>query len=175
MHIGTKQAASLLAFAVIILAVLSAAPVEEKKGEENLEEMKIEALGFDKATDTPVVLLTDKKKETVLPIWIGLCEARSVEIGMSGVVPPRPLTYDLMAAMLRTLDAEVTRIVITDLRDRVFYAQVVLSVNGRVSRIDARPSDALALASRMKSPIFVDKSVIRKAALTDSDAPKREL
>ncbi|KAB2832002.1 MAG: bifunctional nuclease family protein, partial [Candidatus Dadabacteria bacterium] len=111
----------------------------------------------------------------VLPIWIGLCEARSVEIGMSGVVPPRPLTYDLMAAMLRTLDAEVTRIVITDLRDRVFYAQVVLSVNGRVSRIDARPSDALALASRMKSPIFVDKSVIRKAALTDSDAPKREL
>ncbi|KAB2832238.1 MAG: bifunctional nuclease family protein, partial [Candidatus Dadabacteria bacterium] len=69
MHIGTKQAASLLAFAVIILAVLSVAPVEEKKGEENLEEMKIEALGFDKATDTPVVLLTDKKKETVLPIW----------------------------------------------------------------------------------------------------------
>ena len=137
--------------------------------------MKIEALGFDKMTDTPVVLLTDKKKETVLPIWIGLCEARSVEIGMSGVVPPRPLTYDLMAAMLRTLDAEVTRIVITDLRDRVFYAQVVLSVNGKVSRIDARPSDALALASRMKSPIFVDKSVIKKAALTDSDAPKREL
>jgi bifunctional DNase/RNase len=165
----------LLAFAVIILAVLSVAPVEEKKSEENLEEMKIEALGFDKMTDTPVVLLTDKKKETVLPIWIGLCEARSVEIGMSGVVPPRPLTYDLMAAMLRTLDAEVTRIVITDLRDRVFYAQVVLSVNGKVSRIDARPSDALALASRMKSPIFVDKSVIKKAALTDSDAPKREL
>jgi bifunctional DNase/RNase len=165
----------LLAFTVIILAVLSVAPVEEKKEEENLEEMKIEALGFDKMTDTPVVLLTDKKKETVLPIWIGLCEARSVEIGMSGVVPPRPLTYDLMAAMLRTLDAEVTRIVITDLRDRVFYAQVVLSVNGKVSRIDARPSDALALASRMKSPIFVDKSVIKKAALTDSDAPKREL
>ena len=165
----------MLAFAVIILAVLSVTPVEEKKEEENLEEMKIEALGFDKMTDTPVVLLTDKKKETVLPIWIGLCEARSVEIGMSGVVPPRPLTYDLMAAMLRTLDAEVTRIVITDLRDRVFYAQVVLSVNGKVSRIDARPSDALALASRMKSPIFVDKSVIKKAALTDSDAPKREL
>ena len=175
MHIGTKQAASLLAFAIIILAVLSVAPVEEKKEEENLEEMKIEALGFDKTTDTPVVLLTDKKKETVLPIWIGLCEARSVEISVSGVVPPRPLTYDLMAAMLRTLNAEVTRIVITDLRDRVFYAQVVLSVNGKVSKIDARPSDALALASRMKSPIFVDKSVIRKAALTDSDAPKREL
>lgn len=175
MHIGTKRAASLLAFAVIVLTVLSIAHGGEKKNDDNLEEMKIEALGFDRTTDTPVVLLTDKKKETVLPIWIGLCEARSLEIGMSGIVPPRPFTYDLMAAMLRTLNAEVRRIVITDLRDRVFYAQVVLSVNGKISRIDARPSDAIALASRMKSPIFVDKSVIKKAALTDSGALKREL
>lgn len=175
MHIGTKRTASLLAFAVIVLTVLSIAHGGEKKNDDNLEEMKIEALGFDRTTDTPVVLLTDKKKETVLPIWIGLCEARSLEIGMSGIVPPRPFTYDLMAAMLRTLNAEVRRIVITDLRDRVFYAQVVLSVNGKISMIDARPSDAIALASRMKSPIFVDKSVIRKAALTDSGALKREL
>jgi uncharacterized protein len=175
MHIGTKRAASLLAFAVIVLTVLSIAHGGEKKNDDNLEEMKIEALGFDRTTDTPVVLLTDKKKETVLPIWIGLCEARSLEIGMSGIVPPRPFTYDLMAAMLRTLNAEVRRIVITDLRGRVFYAQVVLSVNGKISRIDARPSDAIALASRMKSPIFVDKSVIKKAALTDSGALKREL
>lgn len=175
MHIGTKRAASLLAFAVIVLTVLSIAHGGEKKSDDNLEEMKIEALGFDRTTDTPVVLLTDKKKETVLPIWIGLCEARSLEIGMSGIVPPRPFTYDLMAAMLRTLNAEVRRVVITDLRDRVFYAQVVLSVNGKISMIDARPSDAIALASRMNSPIFVDKSVIRKAALTDSGALKREL
>jgi bifunctional DNase/RNase len=175
MIIGTKRAASLLAFAVIVLTVLSIAHGGEKKNDDNLEEMKIEALGFDRTTDTPVVLLTDKKKETVLPIWIGLCEARSLEIGMSGIVPPRPFTYDLMAAMLRTLNAEVRRIVITDLRDRVFYAQVVLSVNGKISRIDARPSDAIALASRMNSPIFVDKSVIKKAALTDSGALKREL
>lgn len=175
MHIGTKRAAFLLAFAVIVLMVLSIAHGGEKKSDDNLEEMKIEALGFDRTTDTPVVILTDKKKETVLPIWIGLCEARSLEIGMSGIVPPRPFTYDLMAAMLRTLNAEVRKIEITDLRDRVFYAQVVLSVNGKISRIDARPSDAIALASRMNSPIFVDKSVIKKAALTDSGALKREL
>jgi len=175
MNIGIRQAASSLVFAVMVLTVLSIAPGAEKKNGDNLVELKITSLGFDRTTGTPVVLLTDKNKEVVLPIWIGLCEARSIQIGISGIVPPRPLTYDLMAAMLRTLDAEVVRIEITDIRDRVFYARVIVSVNGKISGIDARPSDALALASRMNSPIFVDKSVIRKASLTDSGALKREL
>ncbi|MGH7849517.1 MAG: bifunctional nuclease family protein [Thermodesulfobacteriota bacterium] len=164
-----------MAFCVIVFVAVSVALGVEKKDEDSLQEMEIEALGFDRVTQTPVVLLTDKKKETVLPIWIGLCEARSIEIGLSGVIPPRPLTYDLVAAMVRTLNAEVKRVVITDLRDQVFYAQVVMSVNGKVSNIDARPSDAIALATRMKSPIFVNKSVIRKAALSDSGALRREL
>lgn len=164
-----------MAFCVIVFVAVSVALGVEKKDEDSLQEMEIEALGFDRVTQTPIVLLTDKKKETVLPIWIGLCEARSIEIGLSGVIPPRPLTYDLVAAMVRTLNAEVKRIVITDLRDRVFYAQVVMSVNGKVSNIDARPSDAIALATRMKSPIYVNKSVIRKAALSDSGALQREL
>lgn len=164
-----------MAFCVIVFVAVSVALGAEKKNEDNLQEMEITALGFDQVTQTPIVLLTDKKKETVLPIWIGLCEARSIEIGLSGAIPPRPLTYDLVAAMVRTLNAEVKRIVITDIRDQVFYAQVVMSVNGKVSNIDARPSDAIALASRMKSPIFVDKSVIRKAALSDSGVLEREL
>jgi bifunctional DNase/RNase len=164
-----------MAFCVIVFVAVSVALGVEKKDEDSLQEMEIEALGFDRVTQTPIVLLTDKKKETVLPIWIGLCEARSIEIGLSGVIPPRPLTYDLVAAMVRTLNAEVKRVVITDLRDQVFYAQVVMSVNGKVSNIDARPSDAIALATRMKSPIFVNKSVIRKAALSDSGALRREL
>ncbi|HSC35730.1 MAG TPA: bifunctional nuclease family protein [Thermodesulfobacteriota bacterium] len=163
------------AFCVIAFVAVSAALGVEKKNGDDLQEMEITALGFDQVTQTPIVILTDKKKETVLPIWIGLCEARSIEIGLSGAIPPRPLTYDLVAAMVRTLNAEVKRIVITDLRDQVFYAQVVMSVNGKVSNIDARPSDAIALASRMKSPIFVDKSVIRKAALSDSGVLEREL
>jgi len=164
-----------IAFCVIVFVAVSVALGVEKKNEDALQEMEIEALGFDRVTQTPIVLLTDKKKETVLPIWIGLCEARSIEIGLSGVIPPRPLTYDLVAAMVRTLNAEVKRVVITDLRDQVFYAQVVMSVNGKVSNIDARPSDAIALATRMKSPIYVNKSVIRKAALSDSGALQREL
>ncbi len=164
-----------MAFCVIVFVAVSVALGVEKKDGDSLQEMEIEALGFDRVTRTPIVLLTDKKKETVLPIWIGLCEARSIEIGLSGVIPPRPLTYDLVAAMVRTLNAEVKRVVITDLRDQVFYAQVVMSVNGKVSNIDARPSDAIALATRMKSPIYVNKSVIRKAALSDSGALQREL
>jgi bifunctional DNase/RNase len=164
-----------MAFCVIVFVAVSVALGVEKKDEDSLQEMEIEALGFDRVTQTPIVLLTDKKKETVLPIWIGLCEARSIEIGLSGVIPPRPLTYDLVAAMVRTLNAEVKRVVITDLRDQVFYAQVVMSVNGKVSNIDARPSDAIALATRMKSPIYVNKSVIRKAALSDSGPLQREL
>jgi hypothetical protein len=163
------------ALGVIVFAAVAAALGVEKKSEDTLQEMEIQALGFDRATQTPIVLLTDKKKETVLPIWIGLCEARSIEIGLSGMIPPRPMTYDLVAAIVRTLNAEVKRIVITDLRDQVFYAQVVVSVNGKVSNIDARPSDAIALASRMKSPIFVNKSVIRKAALMDLGVHEREL
>jgi hypothetical protein len=164
-----------VALGVIVFAAVAAALGVEKKSEDTLQEMEIEALGFDRATQTPIVLLTDKNKESVLPIWIGLCEARSIEIGLSGMIPPRPMTYDLVAAIVRTLNAEVKRIVITDLRDQVFYAQVVVSVNGKVSNIDARPSDAIALASRMKSPIFVNKSVIRKAALMDSGVQEREL
>jgi hypothetical protein len=163
------------ALGVIVFAAVAAALGVEKKSEDTLQEMEIQALGFDRATQTPIVLLTDKKKETVLPIWIGLCEARSIEIGLSGMIPPRPMTYDLVAAIVRTLNAEVKKIVITDLRDQVFYAQVVVSVNGKVSNIDARPSDAIALASRMKSPIFVNKSVIRKAALMDLGVQEREL
>lgn len=138
-------------------------------------EMVIKSIVFDQSTQAPVVLLTDEKDSVLLPIWIGLCEARSIEIGVSDAVPPRPMTYDLIAAVLRTLNAKVERIVIVDIRDQVYYAQVEVSVDGKVSKIDARPSDAIALASRMNSPIYVKKSVLDKAALPDPSKEKRGL
>lgn len=140
-----------------------------------IQEMQIKGIGFDYRIQTPVVLLTDKNQTTVLPIWIGLCEARSIELGLSEKVAPRPLTYDLIAAIVRTMNAKVERVVIVDLRDEVFYAQVEVSVDGIVSKIDARPSDAIALASRMNSPIFVKKAVLDKAALLETGKEKREL
>ena len=163
------------AAAAIVISLVSYAVSADKDGNDGERKMEILGLGFDRITHSPVVLLTDKEKETVLPIWIGLCEARSIEIGRSGLIPPRPLTYDMIAAIIRTLNGEVKKIVVSDLRDQVFYAQVVISVNDKLSKIDARPSDAIALASRMNSPIYVKNSVIEKASVLESDVDQRGL
>ena len=169
MRMSILSAAS--AIFVFILATYSVQA--EKTGESTDKEMVIKSIVFDQTTQAPVVLLTDESDSVLLPIWIGLCEARSIEIGVSNAVPPRPMTYDLIAAVLRTLHAKVERVVIVDIRDQVYYAQVEVSVDGKVSKIDARPSDAIALASRMNSPIYVKKSVIDKAALPDPEKEKR--
>jgi len=162
-----------MTFLILISITFTA---EAEKGEEKaVQEMEIKGLAFDQTVQSPVVFLTDKEQNSVLPIWIGLCEARSIELELAGQVSPRPLTYDLIAAIIRTMEAKVERIVIVDLRDQVFYAQVELSVNGKVSKIDARPSDAIALASRMNSPIFVKKTVLDKAALLETDKKKQGL
>lgn len=152
-------------FVLLLIPFSLSGKSEEKqnKPEPEEEEMIIKGVGFDQDAQSPVVILSDKKQEKVLPIWIGLCEARAIGLGLSGDVTPRPFTYDLVAAIIRTMKAKVERIIIVDLRDQIFYAQVEISVNGMVSKIDARPSDALALASRMGAPIFVKKSVLEKA------------
>ena len=158
-------------FVILPLLITVSARAENKEDKE--EEMLINGVGFDREAQAPVVLLSDKERKKVLPIWIGLCEARSIELGLAGEIAPRPLTYDLVAAIVRTMKGKVERIVIVDLRDQVFYAQVEVSVNGTVSRIDARPSDALALAFRMSAPIFVKKSVLEKASVDDTKEEKR--
>jgi len=163
--------------AVLAIFLIAVFPVcaEKSEGisEKEEKQMVIKSIVFDQTTQSPVVLLTDENDNEVLPIWIGLCEARSIEIGISDAVPPRPMTYDLIAAIIRTLNAKVERIVIVDVRDQVYYAQVEVSVDGKISKIDARPSDAIALASRMNSPIYVKKSVIDKAALPNPEKEKR--
>lgn len=165
-----------IASAVIALFFIVTFSVQAEKTSTGSEtQMVIKGIVFDQNTQTPVVLLADEKDSVVLPIWIGLCEARSIEIGISDAVAPRPMTYDLIAAIIRTLNAKVERIVIVDVRDQVYYAQVEVSVGGKVSKIDARPSDAIALAARMRSPIYVKKSVLDKAALPDPQMRERGL
>lgn len=139
------------------------------------KKMVMKNIVFDQNTQAPVVLLVHEESSTYLPIWIGLCEARSIEIGVSDTVTPRPMTYDLIAAVIRTLGAKVERIVVVDIRDQVYYAQVEISVDGKISKIDARPSDAIALASRMSAPIYVKSSVLEKAGLPDPTKEKRGL
>jgi len=159
----------------ILLAILFTFSVgaEEKQDKDEEQEMTIKGIGFDTQAQTPVVVLSDKEGKKLLPIWIGLCEASSIELGLSGEIAPRPLTYDLVAAIVRTMKGKVERIVIVDLRDQIFYAQVEVSINGAVSKIDARPSDAIALASRMGAPIFVKKSVLEKATSEETKEEKR--
>jgi uncharacterized protein len=158
---------------IVFLFIVTFSVQAEKTPGDSETEMVIKSIVFDQNTQAPVVLLTDEKGNVVLPIWIGLCEARSIGIGISDAVAPRPMTYDLIAAIIRTLNAKVERIVIVDVRDQVYYAQVEVSVDGKISKIDARPSDAIALASRMSSPIYVKKSVLDKAALPDPQKEER--
>lgn len=162
----------LFIFSVFVLS--SAKASDDLVKQSDIEEMVIGGIAFDKITGTPVVILSGgEKSKKMLPVWIGLCEARAIELGSTEAVAPRPMTYDLVAAIVRTLEAKIERIVIVDLRDNVYYAEVQLSVNGKTKVIDARPSDAIALALRMSAPIFVKKSVLDKSPLVDFGQPKK--
>lgn len=147
---------------------------EKVQDSDGLSEMVIKGVAFDRAVSSPVLVLSDKTFKKDFPIWIGMCEARSIELGVSNIVPPRPLTYDFFAALIRTLKAKVEKVVIVDLRDNVFYAEVVLSVNGQTTKIDARPSDAIALAARMGAPIYIKKTVVEKSA-NEGNKTKRDI
>jgi bifunctional DNase/RNase len=116
-------------------------------------EVEVLRLGFDPAAGTPVVILREKTGERMLPIWIGEPEAQAILLKLHGIEPLRPLTSDLLKAVLDTTGNRVDRIVINDLRDQTFYATIYLD-HARY-RIDSRPSDAIALALACKAPIFV--------------------
>jgi len=117
-----------------------------------------------------VVILKDlqAEDERLLPIWIGPFEADAITIQLQGQEVARPLTHDLLKSMIHTLGATVSYIVINDLSDNTFYARIVLQVNGRELEVDSRPSDAIALAVRTQSPIYVDEEVLNRAAITPS-------
>lgn len=126
-------------------------------------EMTIKGLMIDPITNMPIIVLRDRDGQRVLPIWVGVFEANAIALQMENVQTPRPMTHDLMKNLLEDLEAQVERVVVSGLKDNTFYAVIHVS-SGAVSRvIDARPSDAIALALRTKSPIYVEESVIRDA------------
>jgi bifunctional DNase/RNase len=114
-----------------------------------------------------VLLLQERGRGRYLPLTIGDAEALSILTQLEGgVAPPRPLTHDLMTQMMAELGAEVVRVVVTELRDSTFYAQLVVRVDGREVEMDSRPSDAIALALRTRAPIYAEAEVLERAALT---------
>jgi uncharacterized protein len=130
--------------------------------------MEIKGLMLDPSSDIPIVILKDTGSQLFLPIWIGVPEAKAIAIRIEGVELPRPMTHDLLRSLLETLGARVEKIVISDLRDNTFYALIHLVRDGQPSlTVDARPSDAIALALRANAPIFVLRSVMEKAQAVD--------
>jgi hypothetical protein len=135
-------------------------------------EMKIRGLLMDPTTNSPIVILKDVNSDAMLPIWVGPFEANSIASEIEKIAPPRPMTHDLLRNALNLFGAEVQRIVVTELRDNTFYAVIEMEWNGNRLLLDARPSDAIALALRADCPIFVNEEVLQSsqnAGLAETD------
>jgi bifunctional DNase/RNase len=129
-------------------------------------EMTVESVRINLATQQRVVILKATKQERYLFIWIAHAEAYAIAVELQGTTSPRPLTHDLLKNVIGELGAKLVSIVISDLIDEIFYARLILDVDGRHVEIDSRPSDAIALAVRAKTPIFVEESVLERAGVT---------
>jgi len=127
-------------------------------------EVQVVNVAIDLKTKMPVIVLQEKKGEKTLPIWIGLFEAQAIALALENVKPPRPLTHDLAKSLIEKLRGKVDRVVISDLRNNTFYARIVMRQNGENFQVDSRPSDAIALALRLKVPIFIEEMVLDKVA-----------
>ena len=136
------------------------------------EELQVEVKGLmlDPSSNVPIVILRDIGSQLFLPIWIGVFEANAIALRIEGVEPPRPMTHDLLRLVLEQLGATVEKIVISDLRESTFFALIYLRRGGELISVDARPSDAIALALRTEAPIFVLRSVLEKAQAADLTA-----
>jgi uncharacterized protein len=146
-----------------------------------LIEMKVFGLTIDPITNTPIVILKDKDEKKVIPIWIGLFEASAIATELEKITFSRPMTHDLINEILRSVNVIVSRIEISDLKNNTFFANIYLLKDGVTFIVDARPSDAIAIAMRTNSPIFVDEKVISKSRdvdfgtkITDLDNFKKE-
>src|SRR6202007_2917766 len=137
-------------------------------------EMSIKGLMVDPITNMPMVILRDKEGQRVLPIWVGIFEANAIALQIENVTTPRPMTHDLLRNVIQDLNASVQKVVVCDLQENTFDALIYLALNGDTVAIDARPSDAIALALRTRAPIFVEDSVIDHAKTVDFTTEKAD-
>jgi bifunctional DNase/RNase len=126
-------------------------------------EMKIKGLVIDPISKMPIVVLQDLKSERMLPIWIGVFEANAISLRMENISTPRPMTHDLVSNFFQELGIILEKVVVTDVRDNTFYANIHCRQKSSTFIIDSRPSDAIALSLRMEAPIFVEEEVVQKA------------
>ena len=137
-------------------------------------EMTIKGLMIDPVTNMPIIILRDQDGQRVLPIWVGVFEANAIALQIENIATPRPMTHDLLRNVIADLKAQVRKIVVSDLKENTFYALIYLTVNGDTVAVDARPSDAIALALRVRAPIFVEDAVIDNAKRLDFTPDKAD-
>lgn len=138
-------------------------------------EVSVINVAIDVKSKMPVIVLKEKKGEKTLPIWIGLFEAQSIALAMENIKPPRPLTHDLAKSLIQKLRGEVDKVIINDLRHNTFYAKILIRQNGKDIQVDSRPSDAIAIALRLKIPIFIEEVVLDKVATGASPIGDEEI
>jgi bifunctional DNase/RNase len=128
-------------------------------------EVRLAAVRVDLQSNTPVILLQEKGGERSLPIFIGAPEATAIAFAVQGVDVPRPMTHDLMRDILAALGAKVERVVVTEVRDSTYFAEIHLELGGRSLEVSSRPSDAVALATRTGSPLYVSEELMEEAGV----------
>jgi bifunctional DNase/RNase len=126
-------------------------------------EMTIKGLMIDPITNMPIIVLRDREGQRILPIWVGVFEANAIALQIENVQTPRPMTHDLLKNVIDDLAGQVERIVVNELKENTFYAAIHIRAGNGLVTVDARPSDAIALALRTHSKIFVEESVIQSA------------
>jgi uncharacterized protein len=138
-------------------------------------EMKVAGIALDAVSRSPIILLKDASERRALPIYIGQDQAKAIINAIEKQAPPRPFTHDLIINMLESCQVRIDRVLINSLQDNTFYAMIVIEQNGVFQEIDARPSDAIALAVRSKASIWVMEEVVANASIpVDRDADEEE-
>ncbi|MBN2383402.1 bifunctional nuclease family protein [bacterium] len=140
-----------------------------------LHEMIVHGLTLDPLTNMPIIILRDKENQRALPIWIGVFEANAILLELEKINTPRPMTHDLLKIMIDQFKGKVNRIVVNDLKDSTFYANIEIAFNHTNIIIDSRPSDAIALALRVNAPIFVSDKVIASSKTIENTENDEQL
>jgi bifunctional DNase/RNase len=147
---------------------------DSASGSRVLVEMTIKGLMVDPITNMPIIILRDRDGQKVLPIWVGVFEANAIALQIENIQTPRPMTHDLLRNVIQDLHAVVEKVVVCDLKENTFYALIHLQTATGPVAIDARPSDAIALALRTRAPILVEERVIDNAKSVDFTNEKQD-